>query len=307
MNKRIEKLINRIENKKEGQVIRPRRDQVKKAIEENGFDYLIYKGYDEVYSVEPKKLEPTLSSLESYWLEDGKMWSVIENNQLIITIQYGYSYMKLIKELTPVIEESVKEKSIEVTEKMELIKKAEEYRKQVLQEDEPNTNILSGKLKVSIINGKPSKTFKIKQIETQQGLRYYVYSLLQFRYFPIKVSEFNELVRLNACYVVDKSENFIISHVKEDYQNAEQTQEVQEPANIINFADFKNKKCKISNKSEEKKEVKMCVCGHILKGHLESNIGICYNCMDMVIDKFKNGELPEDSLLYKHFDAIFNK
>lgn len=47
MNKRIEKIVLKAKGSKNN-LTTPRRDQIKKAVEEKAFDYMIYKGYDEI-------------------------------------------------------------------------------------------------------------------------------------------------------------------------------------------------------------------------------------------------------------------
>lgn len=94
MNKRLEKIVAKLQAGERASV---RRDQVKKAIEEGGFDYFIHRGYDEVYSVEPQQLAATIDNIEPYWLNNGDMWAKLytDKNMLEITIKYGYSYMEL--------------------------------------------------------------------------------------------------------------------------------------------------------------------------------------------------------------------
>lgn len=91
MNKRILKMV---ENYNKGKIV-PRRDQVKKAIEENAFDYMIVKGYDEVYNVEPYKTDVTIENIPDYWLRGANMYCKVENNVLEVTLCYGYSYKTL--------------------------------------------------------------------------------------------------------------------------------------------------------------------------------------------------------------------
>ncbi|EGT3606762.1 hypothetical protein ACSW9O_15245 (plasmid) [Clostridium perfringens] len=98
MNKRIEKIVKKVRESKNN-IATPRRDQVKKAIEEKAFDYIIYKGYDEIYDVEPIKMAAVLENIEDYWLRNGDMWASINKNCLKVTIKYGYSYMDLFVDL----------------------------------------------------------------------------------------------------------------------------------------------------------------------------------------------------------------
>lgn len=94
MNKRLEKIVAKLQNGERASV---RRDQITKAIIEGGFDYFIYRGYDEVYSTEPQQLKASIDNIEEYWLRNGDMWAGLnkDKNMLEITIKYGYSYMEL--------------------------------------------------------------------------------------------------------------------------------------------------------------------------------------------------------------------
>ncbi|HAT4302360.1 TPA: hypothetical protein I9089_002468 [Clostridium perfringens] len=98
MNKRIEKIVEKVKIKGNNLAV-PRRDQVRKAIEENAFDYMIYQGYDEIYDVEPVRMAAVLENIENYWLTDGSMWASIDDDLLKVTIKYGYSYLTLYADL----------------------------------------------------------------------------------------------------------------------------------------------------------------------------------------------------------------
>lgn len=98
MNKRIEKIVEKVKIKGNNLAV-PRRDQVRKAIEENAFDYMVYQGYDEVYDVKPVEMAATLENIADYWLRNGDMWASINNNCLDVTIKYGYSYIDLFVDL----------------------------------------------------------------------------------------------------------------------------------------------------------------------------------------------------------------
>lgn len=106
MNKRIEKMVKKVKIKGNN-LVTPRRDQVRKAIEENAFDYMIYQGYDEVYDVKPVKMAATLENISDYWLRNGDMWASINNNCLDVTIKYGYSYIDLFVDLKEDEEQSL--------------------------------------------------------------------------------------------------------------------------------------------------------------------------------------------------------
>ena len=92
MNKRIEKIVKNYEAGK----ITVRRDQLKKAVEEGAFDYMIYRGYDEVYNVEPVKMEATVENIPDYWFRGANIYvSGMKDNVLKISMCYGYSYKEL--------------------------------------------------------------------------------------------------------------------------------------------------------------------------------------------------------------------
>ena len=92
MNKRIEKIVKNYEAGK----ITVRRDQLKKAVEEGAFDYMIYRGYDEVYNVEPVKMEATVENIPDYWFRGANIYvSGIKDNVLKVSMCYGYSYKQL--------------------------------------------------------------------------------------------------------------------------------------------------------------------------------------------------------------------
>ena len=92
MNKRIEKIVKNYEAGK----VTVRRDQLKKAIEEGAFDYMIYRGYDEVYNVEPVKMEATVENIPDYWFRGANIYvSGIKDNVLKVSMCYGYSYKQL--------------------------------------------------------------------------------------------------------------------------------------------------------------------------------------------------------------------
>lgn len=91
MNKRIEKMVKNYEAGK----LTVRRDQLKKAVEENAFDYMIVRGYDEVYNVEPFKAEANTENIADYWFRGANIWCKVENNTLKVTMCYGQSYKEL--------------------------------------------------------------------------------------------------------------------------------------------------------------------------------------------------------------------
>lgn len=92
MNKRISKVIENYNNGK----LTVRRDQLKKMIEEGLVSYMIYRGYDEIYDVEPVKMDATIDNIPDYWFRNASIYCRgIENNTLKITMCYGYSYRDL--------------------------------------------------------------------------------------------------------------------------------------------------------------------------------------------------------------------
>lgn len=114
MNKRLEKIFNRIkEGNTKGAV---RRDQIKKAVEENGFDYMVYEGYDEVYDVEPVRAEAKVENIKDYWWRGADLWATVKNTDnketLIVTMKFGYSYINLCVEINK--EENIKTNKEEV-------------------------------------------------------------------------------------------------------------------------------------------------------------------------------------------------
>lgn len=117
MNKRIEKIVLKAKESKNN-LTTPRRDQIKKAVEEKAFDYMIYKGYDEIYDVEPVRMAAVLENIENYWLTDGSMWASVDDDLLKVTIKYGYSYLTLYADLKEDGEQSlntVESEEVEIT------------------------------------------------------------------------------------------------------------------------------------------------------------------------------------------------
>lgn len=115
MNKRVLKMVNNYNNGK----VTVRRDQLKKAIEENAFDYMIYRGYDEVYNVEPVKCDATVDNIPDYWFRNATIWCKVEDNILKVTMCYGYSYRDLYVSLEEKKEEVKEVTTIENTSSVE--------------------------------------------------------------------------------------------------------------------------------------------------------------------------------------------
>lgn len=112
MNKRIEKIVKNYEAGK----ITVRRDQLRKAVEEGAFDYMIYRGYDEVYNVEPVKMEATVENIPDYWFRGANIYvSGMKDNVLKISMSYGYSYRQLYVSLEEKKEEA---KEVATTEEV---------------------------------------------------------------------------------------------------------------------------------------------------------------------------------------------
>lgn len=116
MNKRIEKMVKNYEVGK----VTVRRDQLKKAIEEGAVSYMIYRGYDEIYDVEPVKMDATIDNIPDYWFRNSNIYCRgIENNTLKITMCYGYSYRDLYINLEEKKEEEKEVATIENTSNTE--------------------------------------------------------------------------------------------------------------------------------------------------------------------------------------------
>lgn len=118
MNKRIEKIVKNYEAGK----ITVRRDQLRKAVEEGAFDYMIYRGYDEVYNVEPVKMEATVENIPDYWFRGANIYvSGIKENVLKISMCYGYSYKELYVSLEEKKEEVAATEEVNNVEGVEVV------------------------------------------------------------------------------------------------------------------------------------------------------------------------------------------
>lgn len=107
MNKRVLKMVENYNNGK----ITVRRDQLLKAVEENAFDYMIVKNYDEVYDIEKIKCDATVENVGDYWFRGARIWCEVKDNMLKVVMAYGYSYKYLFVSLEENREE-VKEVTI---------------------------------------------------------------------------------------------------------------------------------------------------------------------------------------------------
>ena len=107
MNKRVLKMVENYNNGK----ITVRRDQLLKAVEENAFDYMIVKDYDEVYDIEKIKCNATVENIGDYWFKGARIWCEVKDNMLKVVMAYGYSYKYLFVSLEENREE-VKEVAI---------------------------------------------------------------------------------------------------------------------------------------------------------------------------------------------------
>ncbi|MDC4245572.1 hypothetical protein [Clostridium perfringens] len=138
MNKRIEKIVLKAKESKNN-LTTPRRDQIKKALEEKAFDYMIYKGYDEVYDVEPVRMAAVIENVENYWLTDGSMWASVNDDVLKVTIKHGYSYLTLYAELK---EEDKQPLNTIESEEVEIIYNKEKNGIEVKFINKPNQEII---------------------------------------------------------------------------------------------------------------------------------------------------------------------
>ncbi len=160
MNKRIEKIVEKVKIKGNN-IATPRRDQVRKAIEENAFDYMIYQGYDEVYDVKPVEMAATLENIADYWLRNGDMWASINNNCLNVTIKYGYSYIDLFVDLK---EKKEKETNINIDD-IEINYNEEKNGIEIKFNSKPNQEILNELKKNGFRWHRVKKVWYAKQTE----------------------------------------------------------------------------------------------------------------------------------------------
>ena len=95
MNKRIEKMVKNYEAGK----LTVRRDQLKKAVEENAFDYMVVRSYDEVYDTEDVKCDATVENICEYWFRGARIWCEVKDNTLRVIMSYGYTESYCFKDL----------------------------------------------------------------------------------------------------------------------------------------------------------------------------------------------------------------
>lgn len=139
---------------------------------------------------------------------------------------------------------------------------------------------------------------EIKRIETKKGERFYSYSRLQFRWFPIKANKVEELKEAKACIIYDADEETVLfdGSIKEEIHIEEVKPVVN---NVIELNSLRSQK--------QNKSIKLCVCGSILKTDNEKGTGICMHCVNDVIARFYRGEIDKSSPLYDILASIFNK
>ena len=117
MNKRIEKMVKNYEAGK----LTVRRDQLKKAVEENAFDYMVVRSYDEVYDTEDVKCDATVENICEYWFRDARIWCEVKDNTLRVVMSYGYSYKYLFASLEEKKEEVATIENTSNTEGIEVV------------------------------------------------------------------------------------------------------------------------------------------------------------------------------------------
>lgn len=117
MNKRIEKMVKNYEAGK----LTVRRDQLKKAVEENAFDYMVVRSYDEVYDIEDVKCDATVENICEYWFRGARIWCEVKDNTLRVVMSYGYSYKYLFASLEEKKEEVATIENTSNTEGIEVV------------------------------------------------------------------------------------------------------------------------------------------------------------------------------------------
>lgn len=225
MNKRLEKIVNRI---KEGNIKGAvRRDQIKKAVEENGFDYMVYEGYDEVYDVEPVKAEATVENIKDYWWRGADLWATVKNKDnketLIVTMKFGYSYINLHAEINK--EENIKtedkEESINInSEDIEVVYNEEKNGIEIKFNEKPEIEVLSQLKENGFRWHRVKKVWYAKDIEERRS---FINSLIgvedQEDEQLIDTADLNNTEDLSSLIESDNKINFDnvdIEEVKED-------------------------------------------------------------------------------------------
>lgn len=117
MNKRIEKMVKNYEAGK----LTVRRDQLKKAVEENAFDYMVVRSYDDVYDTEDVKCDATVENICEYWFRGARIWCEVKDNTLRVVMSYGYSYKYLFASLEEKKEEVATIENTSNTEGIEVV------------------------------------------------------------------------------------------------------------------------------------------------------------------------------------------
>lgn len=214
MNKRLEKIVNRI---KEGNIKGAvRRDQIKKAVEENGFDYMIYEGYDEVYEVEPVKSEVAAENIKDYWWRGADLWATVSNKDnketLIVTMKFGYSYINLCAEINK--EENIKtdkEEAINVNnEDVEITYNEEKNGIEIKFSNKPEIEVLSQLKESGFRWHRVKKVWYAKDTEERRN---FINSLINSKDTAteeneelINAKDFNNIETLKDKYVTNWSE-----------------------------------------------------------------------------------------------------
>ncbi|MDM0660087.1 hypothetical protein QTH47_13260 [Clostridium perfringens] len=202
MNKRIEKIVEKVKIKGNN-IATPRRDQVRKAIEENAFDYMIYQGYDEVYDVKPVEMAATLENIADYWLRSGDMWASINNNCLKVTIKYGYSYLTLYADLK---EDKKPSLNTVRSEEVEITYNEEKNGIEVKFNTKPAQEVIND-LKVNGFRWhRVKKVWYAKQTEERIEFVNTTFEINQINDEKINVKNFNNIETLKNKYVANWSE-----------------------------------------------------------------------------------------------------
>lgn len=202
MNKRIEKIVLKTKESKNN-LATPRRDQIKKAVEEKAFDYMIYKGYDEIYDVEPVRMAAVLENIENYWLTDGTMWASVDDDVLKVTIKYGYSYLTLYADLKENEEQSLN--AIE-SEEIEITYNEEKNGIEVKFNTKPAQEVINDLKANGFRWHRVKKVWYAKQTDERINYINTTFKINQINDEKINVKNFNNIETLKNKYVSNWSE-----------------------------------------------------------------------------------------------------
>lgn len=295
MNKRVQKVVEKLQTGNKT-IVSFRRDQLKKAIQENAFDSMKTYDYDEVENAGRKTiLNPTINDLEPYWLDNGDIWATIENNTLEVVVKYGYSTRRFYVNLSDNKEtEAIKPAAKQPFKKNTVasIPVVEEQPQQATFETVKAefkamyNGMFSPEERRFILN-----TFKrVNKVSYKNMLDFYnKYFDLYKTFVNHAMAVYNQHGTLSTNLLTQPLQ--VVEIVP---QAPEQPQEQQ--TNIINFADYKNKKqsTKEIKQPVKNSKITLCVCGSILKGD-EIKLGICKNCVNYVYDMYTSGKLKVDN------------